>query len=243
MQTRDLIKKRGWNYYIRAINRVDFFSGIIPEEYDLVKQFYPTFSAQQTDYSYCNVNHFSQIEKINDNISHGEDIIIGNSTAYTNNHLDIFESLKNIDVKYKKIFVPLSYSPNPRYVKKIEDKGMELFGNSFIALTDFLPIDKYNDVINRCGICIYGMERQQGMGGIYLNLCNGCKVFLYETSIIYKFCKKIGVKVFSIEKDLNKNNSLEPLSNEVALNNRRIIFEKTSRDYMINKLNNIYNLI
>lgn len=243
MNIRDNIKRRGWKYYIEAVKRIDYFSGIIPEEYELVRSFCPVFKAKQVDYSYCDITQFSQFDSNDYNFLHGNNIIIGNSTAYTNNHLDVFESIKNIYLGSRKIIAPLSYFPNPRYVKTLKEKGGKYFSDRFIALTDFLPIDEYNKVLNSCGFCIFAIERQQGMGAVNKCLYNGCKVFLYETSIIYKHCQNMGIKVFSIEKDLIDNNAFMPLAYDDAINNRKKICEKISKEVMVNKLYNIYNMI
>lgn len=240
---RNIINKRGSKYYYKAIKRVNYFSGIIPEEYSMVKNSFPNFKALATDYSYCCVSQFPSSDNFENCIKNGNNIIVGNSTAYTNNHLDILESLKGVDLGSRKIIVPLSYSPNPRYVQRVQSKGQEIFGDKFVALTSFLSVKEYNDVINSCSICIFGSERQQGMGLVISSLYNGVKLFLYETSIIYRHCQNLGLKVYSIEKDLAGPNAFAPLTEEEALFNRKIIYGRINRDVMVKKLHDIYVLI
>ena len=173
----------------------------------------------------------------------GKNVLIGNSTAYTNNHLDIFNALANFDIGSRKIIVPLSYSPNPRYVNTLKKKGNSLFGENFMALTDFLPLDEYNKILKSCGFCIYGIERQQAMGNLNNILFFGCKLFLYKTSVLFKHYRNIGVKVFSIEDDLISEKAFEPISYDDALHNRLIIRSSMLKEVMLQKLFNIYKLI
>lgn len=243
MHIREIIKKRGNKFYYEAIKRADYFSGIIPEEYGLVKHYYPDFKALPTSYSYCNVSQFPLFDKVDPNIIQGKNIIIGNSTAYTNNHLDIFEALSNLNLGTREIIAPLSYSPNPRYVKVLKEKGKILFGDYFKALIDFLPLDEYNKILKSCGFCIYGIERQQALGNIINSLFFGCKVFLYKSSILYKHYKSMGVKVFSIEDDLTSNKAFEPLSYEDAFLNKTIIGNSMKKEVVLQKLYDIYNII
>ena len=243
MHYREIIKKRGKKQYYEAIKRVDYFSGIIQEEYGLVKQFCPSFKALPTDYSYCNVGQFNMFENNESIFEQGKNVLIGNSTAYTNNHLDIFNALANFDIGSRKIIVPLSYSPNPRYVNTLKKKGNSLFGENFMALTDFLPLDEYNKILKSCGFCIYGIERQQAMGNLNNILFFGCKLFLYKTSVLFKHYRNIGVKVFSIEDDLISEKAFEPISYDDALHNRLIIRSSMLKEVMLQKLYNIYKLI
>lgn len=243
MRFREILKKRGSNNYYKAIRRIDFFSGIIPEEYELVKRYFSEFRASQTYYSYCNVSQFKLFDAVDGNFELGNNIIIGNSTAYTNNHLDVFDTIADLDLGSRKIIVPLSYSPNPRYVATLKEKGEALFGANFRALTDFLPLDEYNKIFTSCGFCIYGIERQQALGNIINGLFFGCKIFFYKTSILYKHYQQLGVKVFSIEDDLCSPRAFEPLSFEDAFHNKRIIRNCMIRETMVNKLYDIYKLI
>ncbi|MBV8660640.1 MAG: hypothetical protein JO129_00630, partial [Candidatus Dependentiae bacterium] len=48
----------------------------------------------------------------------GDHILIGNSASPTNNHIEAFEYLKDIDTTNRKIIVPLSYGPK-RYAEAI----------------------------------------------------------------------------------------------------------------------------
>lgn len=234
------LKKRNSKYYLDAVHRIDYYSGVIDEEYGLLREYIPQFRAEKVDYSYCNISSFPKRDyKLNNH----RNIVIGNSTAFENNHLDIFYTLVNTDWTNRKIYVPLSYSPNPRYVRKLKEEGHRLFGENFVALTDFLPYSDYKKILDSCGFAIYGSERQMAMGNIRMSLENGAKVFLYSSSIIFKHYKNCGIKVFSIDEDLKMNNAFQNLSKKDAINNYEIIYANLNEAMMIDKLVKIYDIL
>jgi dTDP-N-acetylfucosamine:lipid II N-acetylfucosaminyltransferase len=154
----------------------------------------------------------------------GKNVLIGNSASNTNNHLEAFRKIKCFDLEKRQIIVPLSYG-NPAYAKAIKRKGSKLFGDNFIPLERFLPLNEYNEIIKQCGIVIMNHSRQQGVGNILISIWQGSKVYLSENNTIYHFLKGIGILIFSIEKDLvplNKQ-AFVNLSIEVIQKNREIL--------------------
>ena len=233
-------KKIDRYHYIKAVQRVDYYSGVIPEEFNLLKEQVGGFNAKRVDYTYCNLQFFSKKERVMNN---NKNIIIGNSTSYEINHLDVFHQLKNLDLAGRKIYVPLSYSPNPRYVKTLIQEGTRLFGDKFVPITKYMPFNEYMSIFNKCGFAIYGVERQMAMGNIVLCLENGCKVFLYSSSLVYKHYNDLGAKVFSIETDLLQSDALVNLSDSDIQNNKEFIYNSMKEDVLVNKLLKIYDII
>src|SRR5690606_8564482 len=127
------------------------------------------------------------------------------SAFYTNNHLEAFELLKNIDLGKKKIICPLSYG-NRNYAKKIADKGKKRWKDNFVPLFKLMPLHEYNEYLRLCGIVIMNNYRQQAVGNILTMIWMGAKVFLNEETSLYKYLKRIGVFVFSISTDLDRDN-------------------------------------
>jgi len=240
----NVLKRRSPHYYYQAVSRVDYFSGVFPEEYEMVRSGNPFFNAKPVDYSYCPNPNFINDENTSVGTPNNDDnIIIGNSTAYENNHLDALTYLKRKNIGKRKVYMPLSYSPNPRYVNCLKKRGNELFGNRFFPLTEFIPLDNYNKILNSCGIAIFAIERQMAVGNIIACLSAGSKVFLFKNSILYKHFKDLGIKVFSIEDDLSKDDAFERLSDDVIVNNRRVLCKFYNKDVMLKKLDKIYSTI
>lgn len=227
------------NYY-EAIKRIDFFSGILEYEYDLMKSV-KGFRAKQVRFKYASLHNLENSS--NAELFNGHNILIGNSAASTNNHLDIIPFLKKLDLGESKIILPLSYGNTQEYIEDIAKAYYQEFGENAIVLKDFMPAQEYSKIISSCSIAIFFMERQQAMGNINMALLNGCKVFLSETNPVYNFYKNLGLKIFSVQRDLVQKEIDSPLSNEDIENNRKILTQKTNKEQYIRDLNYIYEQI
>lgn len=227
------------NYY-EAIKRIDFFSGILEYEYDLMKSV-KGFRAKQVRFKYASLHNLENSS--NAELFNGHNILIGNSAASTNNHLDIIPFLKKLDLGESKIILPLSYGNTQEYIEDIANAYYQEFGENAIVLKDFMPAQEYSKIISSCSIAIFFMERQQAMGNINMALLNGCKVFLSETNPVYSYYKDLGMKIFSVQRDLVQKEIDSPLSNEDIENNRKILFKRTNKEQYIQDLNYIYKCI
>ena len=198
--------------YMRAVQRIDYFSGVLPVEFQMAKR-NPYFRAEEIMYSYGNSASF------NCKISNGgTNWLIGNSADPSNNHLDLFDFLKLLDIKGRKIYVPLSYGGNQKYIEEVIRVGESLWGEDFVPLTQFVPKEEYLKIVDSCGFACFFHERQQAIGNIEMALRNGCKVFLSNTSVAYKHYKQIGVGIYTVQEDLKENN-IQPLSYDLRTNN------------------------
>lgn len=190
--------------YMYAIQRINYFSPVIPEDFDLFKQYFPKNKMVYMPWNYGITGSKSHVIP-NTDLSLGPNILVGNSASYTNNHLEAFEILQHIDLGDRKIIVPLSYG-DPNYRDYIVEVGKKLFGDAFIPLLDFMPIADYHEILQSCSIAIMNHYRQQAVGNISALIQSGVKVYLSERNPFLKTCKRIGVKVFLIE-DLEKDYS------------------------------------
>lgn len=219
------------------VRRVDFFSGCLPIEYNLMKN-NMCFKAKALDFSYSRISDNPNADKHYSRVS-GKNIIVGNSGDMSNNHLDIFEYLKKCDVNDRKIYVPLSYGGSKLYIDKVKEIGEKYFGNNFIALDTFVPIETYESIISSCSVCIYGHERQQALGNISMGIRTGCKVFLSKTSICYDFFTNIGCHIFSIQEDLTNKVISKELDENSYKHNIDVMQRERSPYVFYNKLKKI----
>jgi hypothetical protein len=127
-------------------------------------------------------------------MSAGRDILVGNSSSVSNNHLEVFDLLARHDLGDRKIVVPLSYG-SPTYRDRIIQAGQAMFGARFVPLVDFMSLDQYNATISSCAIVIMGHRRQQGVGNIATMLYKGARVFLHENTTTYQFLKSRGAHI------------------------------------------------
>lgn len=225
--------------YGKALQRIDYYSGVIPQEYDLVKEA-SGFKAEPVDYRYINpktldLTAWSEIT--------GTDILVGNSANSTCNHVDVLEKLSDIVPDGSQCIVPLSYSGQPSYVAEVVKQGEQLLGKRFHPLVSFMPLEEYTRIIDQCSVAIFLLERQQAMGNINRMIRRGCKVFLSETSVIYRHYQALGVRVFSFQNELTKENLETPLPEEIQKRNREILMEDRDEAGIRKRLQRLYALI
>lgn len=222
-----------------SISRIDYFSGVIPEEYTLIsKKKY--FRAKEVTFNYFSIS--DPTEKLSTTLT-DTDFLVGNSGDPTNNHIDLFYLLKERGLDNKKIIVPLSYGGTAEYKEKVINLGKDLFGDNFIPLTEFLPTDKYYELISSCSNIVMGHERQQAVGNIMQSIWLGKKVFLSSSSIVYKHLKNLGYNVYSIQKDLHAPNADNMLDEESVRQNKDTYMQNYSTSVKLENLKKTYSIL
>lgn len=211
-----------------AVSRINYCAGVIPLEYDeLCKCDF--FKAKQVFNEYIPYPCPFEEDKVSELRERTEsmDIVVGNSGSFTNNHLEAFNILKKLHIKDRKIIVPLSYG-DPYYTKSILKKGHQYFGKSFLPLIKFMLLSDYQKVLSSCSFAVYAVERQQATCNICLALWDGKKVFLSENTLVYIYLKKLGIKLFSIQSELNEKEINTRLDYKDIVNNRKIVAQNFS---------------
>ncbi|MDH0659104.1 TDP-N-acetylfucosamine:lipid II N-acetylfucosaminyltransferase [Empedobacter sp. GD03865] len=206
---KDFINKITTTKTVRVINSFDYIVPIVPGDYYLLKEKYsivpPMF-------------HFNYVTKLfkNDNIEKNrQNIILGNSATYSNNHISIINNLKNIDIGKRKVYIPLNYG-NKFYTEYILNYIKD--DNRFIPMTEFLKLEDYNKIINSCEIMIMNHERQQALGNVILGLMSGNKIYLNNKSTLYTYLIECGFKVFDVNNfNINIAMSKEIIDKNIAL--------------------------
>ncbi|MFY9105127.1 TDP-N-acetylfucosamine:lipid II N-acetylfucosaminyltransferase [Aliarcobacter cryaerophilus] len=169
----------------------------IMNDYDLVKKQYKTKAKLVLLHVGYPSNLYKEY-KINKKEKNTINIQIGNSATSTNNHIEILKKLlkyKNEDIQ---IFAPLSYG-DKEYAKEVMDYGKKAFGDKFIALTEFMPFEKYLEFLGSIDIAIFNHKRQQAMGNTITLLGLGKKVYMRNDVTPFKLFSNIGVKIFDVE--------------------------------------------
>ena len=160
-------------------------------------------------------------------------IQIGNSANSSNNHTEIFDKLLPFKDKDIRIYAPLSYG-DKAHAKKVISKGKELFGDKFIALTDFMPFDQYLSFLGSIDIAIFNHRRQQAMGNTITLLGLGKTVFIRSDTTQWQLFKDKNIEVLntlSFElnyiKDLEKNikNTADYFSKETLIEQYKLLFK------------------
>ncbi|WP_281798771.1 TDP-N-acetylfucosamine:lipid II N-acetylfucosaminyltransferase [Prevotella pallens] len=225
-----------------AINRIDYFSGCLPNEFALMRK-NSFFRAEHVELPYFHLksNYTTENKDVFQELGHN--ILIGNGAVIANNHFDIFKAISTIAISDKQIIVPLSYGGDDFYIKDIIAYGNKIFGANFHPILDFMSLQEYNTLLSTCSHAILGYEQQAALGNAAELLWLGVKLFLPQTSVNYKYFRDNGYKVFTIENDLTEEQVSQPLTSSEKLQNREAFLKTMSVDINLEKINKIYKVI
>ena len=211
----------------------NLISGYIGE-YELAKQWYGTKGKFHESFLYPS-NLYKEID-IKDKKSNTINILLGNSATDTNQHLDAFEKLLPLKDKDIMIYVPLSYG-DKNYGQEVSNKGKEIFGDKFIAIFDFMTLDKYLELLSKIDIGIFNHNRQQAAGNIISLLGMGKKVYLRNDNNIFKFLNSLSIEIYDIEKGIetvfakaSKDKNIEIIKNYFSETNLKNQWLKIIKD-------------
>lgn len=123
-------------------------------------------------------------------------IQIGNSADPSNNHIEVLDKLQRYRDMDIEIICPLSYG-DKIYANSVIERGTEILGNKFIPITEFIPIDKYLDILAKIDIAIFNHKRQQALGNITTLLGFGKKIYIREDITTWQFCIDHDLKVYN----------------------------------------------
>lgn len=198
--------------YYKAISLIDVVVPVVPTEYQIIEGI--KLKAQFAPFTYGCIEDLLG-DKINETVQGKPNILVGNSADPSNNHLDVFIKLAKLNLEGRKIYVPLSYSGNEAYKKIVIHEGQRLFGANFHPLTDFMALEKYNEILLSCGTLIFNHVRQQGVGNIIIMGYLGATIYLNKKSPVYSYYKQQGMLINEINEltseHFEKNISLEDI--------------------------------
>ncbi len=227
--------------HLRAINKIHYFSPVIPTEYNLLKSTLPQLKAKFAPFSYANLEEM--VRGLDRYQIEGQNILVGNSASYENNHLEVFDLLEKLEIGQRRIVTPLSYGI-PEYRDIIKSKGEEKLGKNFLPLVDFIPKDEYHKMIASCSIVIMNHLRQQAMGNIITMMYLGAKIFLNPKNPVFDFFQNEGAYVFSIDiMSVDQHKTFKPLSVEQIAQNRKILEKHWSVKAVAEKTHTLITIV
>lgn len=122
------------------------------------------------------------------------------------------------------------------YAKSVIDQGIELFGDLFVPLTEFMPRDQYQELLKSLNVVFFNHNRNQAMGTLINVLGLGKTVYMNTQVASWAFLERLGVKVFDIDEfngfqtrtDSEKNRRIvkDYFSEEKLEEQWRAIFER-----------------
>ena len=197
------------------VKRIGHFITYIKGDYELAQKWY----GANGDYHQCFMYPSNLYKEFNLPPKQGEttNILVGNSADPTNNHAEVFAKLTAYKQENIQIFCPLSYGPVDN-AEHISNLGKEMFGVRFTPLLDFMPFEKYLELLGQIDIAVFAHKRQQAMGNTIALLGLGKKVYMRNDVTPWKMFNDLGVKVFPVD-----NLALEPIDETAIKMNKETI--------------------
>ena len=124
-------------------------------------------------------------------------IQIGNSADPSNEHIEVLKLLEPYKNENIKIYGMLAYGSDDN-AAKVSAYGKKVFGEKFVAVTDFMTLDEYNTFLGKIDIALFNHRRQQAMGNIITLLGMGKKVYLRKDISSWAVFASRGLRIFDI---------------------------------------------
>lgn len=212
-----------------AAHAADVFSAPVPADLEVFRSRFSGFSGR-----YSQLNYVSVEDTIASEVTQplGLDILVGNSAAPANNHVEVFELLSRQDLSGRRVVVPLSYG-NPFYAARVLRAGQEMLGGHFVPITEFLPLEAYNELLAQCGIVIMGSHRQMALGNILRAVWQGAQVVLDHRNPIFGYLRERGASAMLLEDIAAEGLPTEALSAKQVAANHAFLDEYWSRSAVI----------
>jgi hypothetical protein len=227
--------------YRKYLGKVSYYSTVIPTESNYISRYLT--NAEQIGFNYVDIEMLKLEGKNISSKAHG--ILIGNSSSYTGNHVDIIKRIAS-DPKLAQVkkVLPLNYGDK----KYADEVGLFIRQNEFLGfetITEFLPINEYLEILLGCSVAIMYHQRQQAVGSILMCIWLGMKVFLSETNPVYSYFKDLGIEVFSYEKEIDHlgRHIKEVLSGDVVEKNRKVLKSIYSKETTLNQAKKLLEMV
>lgn len=151
-------------------------------------EYSPMYFSNVVNTGFFKIENISKKDSVN--------VLVGNSTDPTNEHISIFEMIENEIDFIGKIYCPLSYGMYDDYKGKIIEEGYRRFGDKFVPLTEFMNINEYVDFLKIIDVAIFNHNRQQAMGNTLTLLSLGKIVYMRSGTNSFESLTKRGFEVF-----------------------------------------------
>lgn len=202
------------------------------EEYQIASSYF-----QKTDWKFIWYNYYSLEETIGALMSEqvsGNNVLLGHMAGIRSNQVDGLLFMRKFRKCFNKCIIPLSYG-EPWYRNVLLKIGRWLLGKQFNPLLHFMPREEYNQLLVSCSAVVLPTYKPEGMGNCLTALWMGARLYMYKRNAQYQFFKRLGLKIFTIEDDLNKNNpdAFQPISSADMAHNREIL----KREYGFAEMN------
>ena len=200
-------------------------------DYDYLLKYYPELKESNwKDFFYYPIDTILGDDLLNKTVT-GNNIMIGNSASFTNNHEYVMKFLSPLNLGNRKVYLPLSYSAKKGYIETVVDFGKEHLPNNFSPIFDFMPLKAYNELQAGISVALFGNWRQEAIGNILIFLYLGAKVFLSHKTPVFEWAKSHNLIVFELEA-ITQEAIDTLLSKEEKEHNKEILLKMYNRKRM-----------
>jgi len=225
--------------YYNMVNKIDLSAPVLPTEMKYLNTI--NKKLKYVPFTYGNLELFLG-NLLSKKVTNEKNILVGNSSTPTNNHVEVFLKLSKLDLGNRKIIVPLSYGDKGSYLDFVMRQGEKLLGKNFYPILDYMPLEKYNKIILSCGIAIFNHIRQQAVGNIIVMTYFGARVFFNKDGVAYDYYKSEGLNINTLD-ELNSLNLNTALSNKDKKMNIEKMEALYSQQAVENKVKKLYKII
>lgn len=218
----------------KAIKRISFVSAI-PGDRDLLIKYCPEVSCMGMKRGgYYPVDAIVDKKLLETPL--GTNIVLGHSAYAAGNHVEIFRQLASIPLGDRKVIVPLSYGDVAPYILY---QGKEIIGDHFCPLTEFIPLDDYNELMHSASTYIFNSYRQAAVGNIIPALYMGATVFMNERSPLVTYFRNDLGCVFFLTSELAERIDYRLTETEIK-QNREAILKRYSEQAIFHAIRESY---
>lgn len=126
------------------------------------------------------------------------DVLLGNSSSMFNNHMDVIDRVRELHSFQGKVVIPLSYGPR-HLARRLSSYAEENLGAKAIVLKEFLKVEDYFKLLDRCRFVVMGHLRQQAIGNLQWAFATGRTVYLWSESDVNRHLSQHGFHIRAIE--------------------------------------------
>lgn len=179
--------------FYRALTRVNYFVHWMEEDYKNVVKKYKLKHLSFVPFYYSTP---IPIGKFGEN---PRNLLIGNSGAFTNNHLEVIERLEPAFIgQFDKVILPISYGCTHKYEQLIR-KACARFGDKVVILSSFMDKDEYFALLKSVKLAIYASRRSQAGNNIRWAFHHGIDVALHPDNAMYRFYMDHGLQIHTLD--------------------------------------------
>ncbi len=208
----------------KALKKIDFFLFWDRIFYNKLKQKF-NLKAEFHEFLYCR-SFFEKIELPNEKESKADGFIcyVGNSGYLSGNQPDVYKKISSIK-NIRTVYSLLAYG-NEAEIKRIEQSAKKYL-NNHIPIKEFLPFDKYIQMMNNIDIVICYHNRMQALGLIFNAILLKKRLVLNEKNNFKRILKSIGIQTFNLEdiEWFDKKKEIKQLDQ-----NRKLLLQYFNRD-------------